>query len=271
MLIIQWNAKSLVAHGSEFKKYVSELLTKPDIICFQETWLKEHNRFHMPGYSLIRRDRARGKGGGCGIMVKFGVPFTETEDITELECILIKVHGSRGRVTIINFYNPCQPLMHKSLQEVFRRCEGVVLVCGDFNSHNILWGSKDTDRNGNIIEDLIDEFDMVILNDGQGTCINPSTGKMSPLDLTLISSIEAARCDWEVHDDNLGSDHFPVITNLQCERGSVDSLGPASWNFSKANWGQFSDRCVREVKEEIGVHNIDSINKNIVQIMYNIA
>ena len=42
---------------------------------------------------------------------------------------------------------------------------GVVLVSGDFNSHNTVWGSKDTDRNGDIIEDLIDEFDMVILND----------------------------------------------------------------------------------------------------------
>ena len=49
------------------------------------------------------------------------------------------------------------------------------------------------DRNGECIEGLIDEFDMVVLNDGTGTCINPSTGKMFSLDLTLISSIEATR------------------------------------------------------------------------------
>ena len=72
------------------------------------------------------------------------------------------------------------------------------------SSHNILWGSKITDRNGECIEGFIDEFDIVVLNDGTGTCINPSTGRMSPLDLTLISSSEAARCDRKVHDDNLG-------------------------------------------------------------------
>ncbi len=78
------------------------------------------------------------------------------EGIAELSCHLIKVHGSRGLVSFVNFYNPCQSLVHKRLQEVFRRGDGVVLVCGDFNSHNIIWGSKIMDGNGECIEDLID-------------------------------------------------------------------------------------------------------------------
>ena len=85
------------------------------------------------------------------------------DGIAKLECTLIKIHGSRGMVSIINFYNPRQPLVHKRLQEAFRRGDGVVVVLGDFNSHNILWGSKITDRNGECIEGLIDEFDIVVL------------------------------------------------------------------------------------------------------------
>ena len=68
------------------------------------------------------------------ILVKFGIPFSVMEGIAELECNLIKIHGSRGLVSIANFYNPCQPLVHKRLQEAFGRGDGVIIVCGDFKS-----------------------------------------------------------------------------------------------------------------------------------------
>ena len=39
----------------------------------------------------------------------------------------------------------------------------------------------------------------LLLNDGSGTFVNPSTGQSSPLDLTFVSSSAAARCEWYVH------------------------------------------------------------------------
>lgn len=32
-VILQWNARSLIANGQEFKKYVIDLEIKPDVIC----------------------------------------------------------------------------------------------------------------------------------------------------------------------------------------------------------------------------------------------
>lgn len=45
MLVIQWNARSLLANGYEFKGYIDKLRNKPEIICIQETWLKPNLDF----------------------------------------------------------------------------------------------------------------------------------------------------------------------------------------------------------------------------------
>ena len=36
MIILQWNARSLIANGQEFKGFIEELKDKPDVICIQE-------------------------------------------------------------------------------------------------------------------------------------------------------------------------------------------------------------------------------------------
>jgi len=39
-----------------------------------------------------------------------------------------------------------------------------VILCGDFNAHHGMWGSKRTNSNGRIMVDVIDKHDLVILN-----------------------------------------------------------------------------------------------------------
>lgn len=75
MLILQWNARSLIANGPEFKGFIDELEVQPDIICVQETWLKPTLDFVIRGYISIRRDREEGGGGGCGIFIKRGIQY----------------------------------------------------------------------------------------------------------------------------------------------------------------------------------------------------
>lgn len=51
LIILQWNAMSLIANGQEFKKFVFDLPDKPYVICVQETWLKPLLDFVIPRYS----------------------------------------------------------------------------------------------------------------------------------------------------------------------------------------------------------------------------
>jgi len=64
LIILQWNARSLIANGQEFKKYVEDVKEKPNVICVQETWLIPRLDFNIKGYNAVRRDRKNGKGGG---------------------------------------------------------------------------------------------------------------------------------------------------------------------------------------------------------------
>lgn len=67
LIILQWNARSLIANGQEFKKYIDNLIEKPHIICIQETWLKPQMDFIIKGYNVIRNDREYGRGGGIAM------------------------------------------------------------------------------------------------------------------------------------------------------------------------------------------------------------
>ena len=69
LFIVQWNAGSVIAHGLEFKNYLSQLEFVPDIICLQETFLKPELKFIIQGYEIIGKDGENGRGGVaiCGV------------------------------------------------------------------------------------------------------------------------------------------------------------------------------------------------------------
>jgi len=45
----------LLANGFEFKGYIDKLGKKPDIICVQETWLKNNLDFIIKGYNTVMK------------------------------------------------------------------------------------------------------------------------------------------------------------------------------------------------------------------------
>lgn len=62
---------------------------------------------------------------------------------------------------IINYYNPCKKLDLSRLMQI----EGIDgnrrLICGDFYAQSTLLGGTKTDVNGEVIEELLEEKDMV--------------------------------------------------------------------------------------------------------------
>ena len=88
--ILQWNARSLIANGQEFKKYVYKLQTLPDVICVQESWLKPHLDFVIPGFSSIRYDRVSNQnGGGCVTFLKDGLAYRVVPSPEDKEYVTI--------------------------------------------------------------------------------------------------------------------------------------------------------------------------------------
>lgn len=167
VLIIQWNARSLISNGMELRQFIEVLLKKPEVICIQETWLKPNLDCVIRGYVAVRRDRSEGSGGGCATFIKQGLPYKILGLGKELEYMMVEIMIGQKSVVIIHFYNPCRRLDLELMEEVEGQDRQKVMLCGDFNGHSPLWGGKKLDKNGQVIEELLDLEGLVCLNDGR--------------------------------------------------------------------------------------------------------
>lgn len=243
--ILQWNARSLIANGQEFKKVVDELEVLPDVMCLQETWLRTHLEFVTPGYNSIRCDRIEKQGGGCVTFIKHTIAYRQINVPNEFECIIIEICSPRGDIKLVNFYNPCKKLSMQTFRMISENVSRREIWCGDFNAHNTLWGSDHTDNNGEIVEELIEERSLVCLNNGSGTRVNVTRNTVSCLDLTLVSGNMSNICEWNVKNDtNIGSDHFLILCSLNFDVYMQDEYVIERWCFNKADWNCFKDYCI---------------------------
>jgi len=119
----------------------------------QETKLTEKSRDILtPGYTLVRKDRMKDKGGGLAFLVREDVIFhinpvpTVISNNPNVEYQSITIHGGNN-LTIRNIYIPpassCQPGHNLPLQEILSSTgDDNVVVGGDFNGHHPDWHSN---------------------------------------------------------------------------------------------------------------------------------
>ena len=60
------------------------------------------------------------------------------------------------------------------------------------------------------------------------------------MDLTLVSSVMAEICEWEVWlKSTVGSDHYPTVCTVGWREEEVSVDGVSRWVFRRAKWDQF--------------------------------
>ena len=210
--LLQWNCNGLRAHLNELKNFLASPQAEIDILCLEETFLKKGNRIKFPGYYVIRKDREESTKGGLIIAIRESINYTEVHDVTtdSYEQHAIKIKTKNGIITIFNGYiPPDKPSVKSELEKMFLK--GPTIITGDYNAKHPLWGSKQTNRTGDVFEQLMDQHNYVVVNTGQPTR-QDYRGNMSHLDTTFVSKDLGAKCTWTVLNDCLGSDHLPTIT-----------------------------------------------------------
>ena len=75
---------------------------------------------------------------------------------------------------------------------------------GDFNGHNVIWGSDDVNERGRIIENFINKNNLCLFNDNKPTYLHPATGIYTSLDLSICYPTLDLDYEWKVHDDLCG-------------------------------------------------------------------
>ena len=72
-------------------------------------------------------------------------------------------------MTICSVYIPPHFHLETEHLDTLLKLPSPYILVGDFNGHNILWGCKDNNPKGNIIEDFITKNDLCLMNDKSHT------------------------------------------------------------------------------------------------------
>ena len=220
--ILQWNCNRIKPRLG----WIHNLGDDIDVLCLQETWLKESDPFCIPGFNIYRKDRQSEQtdtreGGGLLIAIKKNLHFQSIQimnpDGIEIQGIVLK--GFKKTIKLYNLYHhPQKYITGENWLNLLKTLEDSQgnpgILMGDFNLHHMLW-SKYSNQKGTLLANAISKTGWIVINDPNDLTRMPSPDCLpgSP-DITLVSPQIIRLINWQVLPDTLGSDHFPIILTV---------------------------------------------------------
>src|ERR1700733_14195540 len=250
--IMQWNARGIRTNINELKNFIIKTTNKPDIICIEETNLKDKDNLRIEGYLALRHDNPTRQIGGLAMLIREGINHTllQIDNNTEMEYMGVEINTNHGKIKIINVYaSPTREINKQDLETLFPDRRAIAV--GDFNAHHKLWKSTINNARGKDLEEVVQERDLVVLNTGQPT-LNPTvnTRTNSVIDLAIVTRDMALRCSHHVLDSSLGSNHKATMTKVDEEVDEEESSGMHRWALNKADWKIFKDNSKIKINNE---------------------
>ena len=263
--IVQWNINSILQNRTELDDILKD--NNPSLVSLQETKLRETMSFRS--YKTYDKFAQASDGRACGgvsLLINNKIPQSEVQLNTNLQAVAARITLHKT-ITVCSIYcPPSQPISYSDLDILYSQLPSPVLLLGDFNSHNVLWGGRNTDSRGRIVEKFITDGNLCLLNDGSDTYLHPGNGSRTSIDLSICDASLFLDFAWKVSDDRCGSNHFPIlINNLKPQPNEASPR----WILQKANWPLFSQLCEENLKEHdftIDSDPIESFTNIIIQI-----
>ena len=175
-----------------------------------------------------------------GKRFKSSLPQREIKLKTNLQAKAVSVTLDK-EITFCSVYIPPSfELRSEHLNSLLKQLPSPFMILGDFNGHNLLWGSNDNDPRGDLIEEFITQNDICLMNDKSKTYLDSGKGTFSSIDLSLFHPSLYLDYNWSVCEDQHGSDHFPII--IESILNHDEDHNP-KWKLNKANWDLFHTLC----------------------------
>lgn len=242
MAILQWNCRGFYRHIDQ----IQILAPDSQILCLQETYNKTDKPIALRGFTAYNTHpvvdhRATG---GSSILVRDQVAQSPVSLRTCLQATAVKV-TMNITFTICNIYlPPSSALNPRDLNDLIDQLPTPFLLLGDLNAHSPAWGSPNTDGRGRTIENAIDRYDLAVLNSGDPTYHNISTGSKTAIDVALCTPDLFLSFSWNTIPDLHDSDHLPIsISQIE----NYEQILPERWIHDKADWESFRSLCVEEL------------------------
>ena len=248
--IISWNAAGFLGNVIEFEHFVRNMKSLPDVICIQETKLRNYQNCKIKGYIGYRKDKEDSIN-ACG-----GVATYVREDIGSYliasECeefIKVGISHKSEEYVVLNVYVRGRKHISGLMKNVVgKRC----ILCGDFNAHHLLLGAEKSNFNGRMLEQFLEVSGLRVVNTLIPTRYNIS-GKGSVLDLFLVSDDLIHKCIVTVENESYGSDHRIVKLSVRISGkrlGSRPSRRFINWDKYQMESKKFKVEELSNAEEE---------------------
>ena len=220
--IMLWNSKSLSKNKPSLYNFLSSF--PQDIVVLCETWLKRDFVISTPGFIAQHICRVDGYG-GLSVLVKRSCPV---QWVRTVDFGIPSVHFSIFKcfhLTVIAGYIPPQAqLNQQQWRSLVSDITGPFIIVGDFNALHPVFGSSSANHSGVILNRLVDELGLAVMNDGRPTFFAHSGRRANVLDLVICCPDLAHNIRCRTFDDTLGSDHFPVLSEIMFAGGGHPML-----------------------------------------------
>lgn len=260
-LLLSWNCRGLRNKVDEIKHLISD--HHPVCIALQETFMHSTHTCKIRGYNYTQKTcHSSGRAsGGVAFLISNRIPSNTLTLNTNLQAIAAQIHIGQ-LITICNIYLPPNETINQELLEnLINQLPTPLLIFGDFNAHSSIWGSRDTNPRGRMIENFIADNCLCLLNNGDHTYFHEPSKTYHTLDLALCSASILPFFHFWVGNDLRGSDHFPICLS-HCTRNSNLNSRLPHFITKAADWSAFGN---------LATITNDMVNGDIDQVISNIT
>ncbi|XP_022710748.1 uncharacterized protein LOC111273316, partial [Varroa jacobsoni] len=148
-----------------------------------------------------------------------------------------------------------------------------IIITGDFNAKNIIWGSGRNDRRGTMTLEWLATEGLAVLNDGKApTCEHG--GHPSYIDITMVNNEAAASTTgWKVlNKEESGSDHHYIFFQIEHTGPAGGAQGRTRrWQARKLDQQilcrELEEKCEQITLSDIGNEGIHIAAQQLSQLM----
>lgn len=162
-----------------------------DILCVQETLLKNHSNLACRGFTAVKMDISGAGSSDICTLVKNNLEFAiidmEEAAHPSLEIQGITVNIKNKPTLIVNIYrHPHRITPVAAWDRIFKLHESYpnMMIVGDFNAHHNLWYNLYSDAAGNSLATASYNSDFIILNEDRQTMVPHPLQRISIIDLS---------------------------------------------------------------------------------------
>lgn len=139
------------------------------------------------------------------------------------------------------------------------------MLFGDFNAKHSSWNCNNNNRAGNVLFALQQSSQFMIFHTSDHTHFPHSGQTPSTIDL-LLSNVNFA-FDIITHDNQISSDHAPVICNVH---GPCSYTPKKMFDYTNANWNKFRrsiQHSINEIPVPIAYTEIDNALEKFTELI----